>query len=482
MTDAEAQRTADTQTAPDMLIVRNPADGSELARIPVTTASEVALHTADALELHRSGVWSGVAPRERAAALLRLADLMQRDAETLARFDSEDAGKPVTECRDNDVPGAIESIRWFAEALDKQYGRVSTTASDVLAFTEREPFGVVAAILPWNYPLAMACWKIGPALAVGNTIILKPAEATPRSTLYLAQLAEEAGIPAGILRVLPGTGAETGAALATDPNVEAISFTGSTATGRKILTASASTNLKRVSLELGGKSPQVLMADALAFGDRLIDGLVEAAFLTAGQNCTAGSRILVHDSIHDEVVDRLSRAAAALRVGVPSDKATQIGPVIDAVAADRILAAINVAVAAGARIASGGTEVSVVTGGRYIAPTVLTDLPADAEILRTEIFGPVVTVQRFGSRDEAIALANAVDYGLAASVWTKDLENALALARGIRAGLVSVGAYSEGDMTVPFGGWQHSGFGGAEKSLQAFAQWSREKAIWVQLT
>ncbi|MCK2035300.1 aldehyde dehydrogenase family protein [Microbacterium sp. SSW1-49] len=464
----------------DTLVIRNPADGAELARIPVTAASEVAWHTADALEVHRSGVWSSAPPRARAAALLRLADLMQRDAETLARLDSEDAGKPITECRENDVPGAIESIRWFAEALDKQYGRVSTTSSDVLAFTEREPFGVVAAILPWNYPLAMACWKLGPALAVGNALILKPADATPRSTLHLAALAEEAGIPPGVLRVLPGTGAETGAALAADPIVEAISFTGSTTTGRKILTAAAATNLKRVSLELGGKSPQVLMADALAFGDHLIDGLIEAAFLTAGQNCTAGSRILVHESIHDEIVDRLSRAAAELTVGDPSDAATQIGPVIDAVAADRILGAIDTAVADGARIATGGVEVPVVQGGRYIAPTVLTELPANAEVLRTEIFGPVVTVQRFGTRDEAIALANAVDYGLAASVWTKDIDDALAVARGIRAGLVSVGTYSEGDMTVPFGGWRQSGFGGAEKSLQAFAQWSREKAIWVQ--
>lgn len=467
-------------TASDTLIIRNPGDGTEIARMPVTTAAEVARHTAEALEVHRSGVWSARSPRERAAALLRLADLMQRDAETLARLDSEDAGKPITECRDNDVPGAVESIRWFAEALDKQYGQVSTTGSDVLAFTEREPYGVVAAILPWNYPLAMACWKIGPALAAGNAMILKPADATPRSTLHLAVLAEEAGIPPGVLRVLPGTGEETGAALAADPVVEAISFTGSTATGRKILAASAATNLKRVSLELGGKSPQVLMADALSFGDLLIEGLVEAAFLTAGQNCTAGSRILVHESIHDDVVERLSAAASALRIGSPADEATQIGPVIDDVAATRILTAIDEAIAVGARLATGGVEVAVGAGGRYIAPTVLTDLPDGAPILRTEIFGPVVTVQRFASRDEAIALANAVDYGLAASVWTRSLDDALTLARGIRAGLVSVGAYSEGDMTVPFGGWRQSGFGGVEKSLQAFAQWSREKAIWVQ--
>jgi gamma-glutamyl-gamma-aminobutyraldehyde dehydrogenase len=463
------------------LSIVNPADGSVITTVPVTSATEVGEHTADAEAVFVSGVWSGLAPRERAAALLRMADLMERDAETLARLDSEDAGKPITECREGDVPGAIESIRYFAEAADKLYGAVSPTASDVLAFTRREPFGVVAAILPWNYPLAMAAWKIGPALASGNCLILKPADATPRSVLHVAELAVEAGIPAGVLRVLTGTGPVTGAALASDARVGAISFTGSTATGRQVLIAAAESNLKRVSLEMGGKSPQIVFADGLEFGEDLVDGLVEAAFVTSGQNCTAGSRILVHESIHDELVARLVAAVGELVVGLPSDPATTLGPVLNSAAADRILADVRSALDAGAVAVAGGHEVEVTPGGRYIAPTVLTNVPKGHPILTTELFGPVVTVQTFATRDQAIALANAVDYGLAASVWTKNTDDALATANGVQAGIVSVGAYSEGDITVPFGGWKQSGFGGVEKSLAAFDQWTREKSVWVQL-
>lgn len=461
------------------LTITSPADGTVLATVPSTSADEVAAHARDAQRVHDSGVWSRLAPRERAAVLLRLADLMARDAEVLARLDCEDAGKPITECRVGDVPGAIETIRWFAEATDKLYGRVSTTARDVLAFTEREPVGVVAAILPWNYPLAMAAWKVGPALAAGNCLLLKPADATPRSTQHLAALALAAGVPEGVLRVLTGTGPETGAALAADPVVGAISVTGSERTGRAVLTAAAASNLKRVSLELGGKSPQIVLDDALALGDVLVDGLVEAAFLTSGQNCTAGSRILVHADVHDELVERLVTATRALRVGHPADPATRIGPVIGDVAADRILAAVWSAVEEGAVVATGGGEVDV-DRGRYLEPTVLVDVPAHAAILRTEVFGPVVTVQRFRTRDEAVALANAVDHGLAASVWTARLDDALAVARGVQAGVVSVGAYSEGDLTVPFGGWKQSGFGGVEKSLAAFDQWTRTKTVWIQ--
>lgn len=466
---------------PISLDIVSPADGTLLAAVPITTAAEVAAHTADAEAVFASGVWSGLAPRERASALLRLAGLMERDAEILAHLDCEDGGKPITECREGDVPDAIQSIRYFAEAVDKLYGAVSPTASDVLAFTRREPFGVVAAIVAWNYPLAMAAWKIGPALAAGNCLILKPADATPRSVMHVAELAVEAGIPGGVLRVLPGTGPVTGAALASDPRVGAISFTGSTTTGRLLLIAAAESNLKRVSLEMGGKSPQIVFADAFEFGDALVEGLITAAFMTSGQNCTAGSRILVHESIHDELVARLVAAASKLVVGLPSDPATDLGPVVNSAAADRILDAVQAAIDDGAVASTGGHEVEVAKGGRYIAPTILTDVPTGHPILTTELFGPVVAVQKFSTRDQAIEIANAVDYGLAASVWTKNLDDALATANAVQAGIVSVGAYSEGDMTVPFGGWKQSGFGGAEKSLAAFNQWTREKSVWVQL-
>ncbi|MFI6273569.1 aldehyde dehydrogenase family protein [Streptomyces sp. NPDC050988] len=463
-----------------VLRVVNPTTGELNTTLPAATAEDVAKAAEQAQQVFDSGVWSRSPVRERSAVLLRLAGLMERDAELLARLDSEDAGKPIAECRAGDVPGAIESIRWFAEAADKVFGRVAPTGSDSLGLTSREPIGVVAAILPWNYPLAMTAWKVGPALAAGNCLLVKPAEATPRSALHLAALAAEAGLPDGVLTVLPGHGPVAGTALARSPLVGALSFTGSTATGRRILKDAAETNFKRVSLEMGGKSPQVLMADALAYGDDLIDGMIEAAFLTMGQNCTAGSRILVHRSIADDVLARFTVAARELVVGDPADPRTHMGPLIDRAAFDRVAGAVEAARADGAHIHTAGLPDGLPPRGAYYPPTVVTHAPEGSDVLTKELFGPVVTLQTFTSETEAIALANATAYGLAASVWTRDLDAALRLARGIQAGVVSVNSYSEGDITTPFGGWKESGFGGAEKSTNAFEQWTREKTIWIR--
>lgn len=471
--------TSDDSESPTLSVV-NPATGEVIATVPIFDAEQVAAATTRAERVFASGVWSQCPPRGRAEVLLRLAELMERDAGLLARLDCEDGGKPITECLDGDVPAAIEAIRWFAEAADKLFGRIAPTGPQHLGLVTREPVGVAAAILPWNYPLAMAAWKVGPALASGNSLLLKPAEATPRSALHMARLAAEAGLPEGVLTILTGPGPVTGTALARDPRVGALSFTGSTAVGRRILADAAETNFKRVSLEMGGKSPQVLMPDALGFGEELIENMIEAAFLTTGQNCTAGSRILVHEQIADEVLARFLNAAAPLAIGDPADPATRIGPLINCTARDRIAAAVDTARSAGARVHASELPGGLHPYGAYYPPTVLTEVPQHCTVLTEELFGPVATVQTFATETEAISLANATAYGLAASVWTRDLDAAWRLTHGIEAGVISVNAYSEGDMTTPFGGWKQSGFGGAEKSTTAFDQWTRQKTVWIR--
>lgn len=462
----------------ELITVRRPADGAAITTY--RAVDEQGVRDAVAVAAEAAPAWAALHPRARGELMAELTRLMERDAELLAMLDSEDGGKPITDCVTGDIPGSIESIRWFAEAADKVTGTVAPTDGTVLGITTRHAMGVVAAIVPWNYPLAMAAWKVGPALASGNCLLLKPAEATPRSVQHLAALAAEAGFPNGVLTVLPGHGAVTGRALADHPEVRAISFTGSQASGRQVLSGAAASNFKRVSLEMGGKSPQILMRDALSFGEELFEEMAVAAFLSSGQNCTAGSRVYADASIFDEVVERLAALAEKIVLGDPADVRTQMGPLINQAALDRAETSVSDAVAQGAEVLAGGSAVPVLPGGHYLPATVVANAPPGSALSREEIFAPVVTVSRFRDEDEAIALANDSEYGLAASVWSRDLDTALRVARQVEAGVVSVNCYSEGDITTPFGGWKQSGFGGAEKSLVAFDQWTLPKVTWLR--
>jgi gamma-glutamyl-gamma-aminobutyraldehyde dehydrogenase len=339
---------------------------------------------------------------------------------------------------------------------------------------------VVGAVIPWNFPALMFAWKVAPALAMGNSVVVKPAEQSSLSALLLATLGRDAGLPKGVLNVVPGLGEEAGAALGRHPDVDMVTFTGSTEVGRHFLRYAADSNLKRVTLECGGKSPQIVLASTRDL-DEAAREAVRAAFWNMGENCSAGSRILVARAVHADFVERLVRATADLRVGDPSDPRTEVGPLIDAAACERSAAFVARGLADGARVACGGGRVLQETGGWFFAPTVLDGVPSESDVAREEIFGPVVAVIPFDSEEEAIALANDTSYGLAASVWTDDIDAAHRISRLLRAGTVSINCYSEGDVTTPFGGWRQSGFGGRDKGLDALEQYGELKTTWLKV-
>jgi gamma-glutamyl-gamma-aminobutyraldehyde dehydrogenase len=458
-----------------------PATGEVLSAVAACGPEDVDWAVSSARDAFERGQWRRMAPADRKRVLLRLAELVEQNAEEIARLDAIDAGKPITDCEQLDLPDVVNTLRWYAESIDKVFGKVSPTGADSLGLIVREPVGVVAAVLPWNFPAAMLAWKLGPALAAGNSVIVKPPEQAPLSTLRIAELASDAGLPDSVLNVVPGLGEVAGKALGLHMDVDVAAFTGSTEVGRHFLRYSADSNLKRIVLECGGKSPQIVMADAARNLEYVADQLANAAYWNMGENCTCGSRVLVDASIREELVSALAAVTPAWTVGDPLDRSTKIGPLIEPEAMQRVLGYIEQASAMGAQVAYGGRRVLEDTGGWFVEPTILDNVTPDMPAAREEIFGPVVSILAFEDESEAVAIANDSPYGLAASVFTHDLDRAHRLAREIRAGTVAVNCYGEGDITTPFGGYKQSGFGGRDKGLEALDQYSELKTIWVAL-
>jgi gamma-glutamyl-gamma-aminobutyraldehyde dehydrogenase len=422
-------------------------------------------------------VWSGLNPRQRKAVLLRWAGLMREHLDELSLLETLDAGKPIGDTTSVDVPGAAYCVEWFAEAIDKIGGEVAPADHHLVGLVTREPIGVVAAVVPWNFPILMASWKFGPALAAGNSVVLKPSEKSPLTAIRIAQLAHEAGIPAGVFNVVPGAG-EPGKLLALHPDVDCLAFTGSTNVGKLIMQYAGQSNLKRVWLELGGKSPNIVMPDCADL-DRAANAAAGAIFYNMGEMCTAGSRLLVHRDIKDVFLDKLIAAARGYTPGNPLDPKTSMGAIVDQVQLDRVLGYIE-AGRAESKLLLGGGRVKQESGGYYIEPTIF-DTQADAKIAREEIFGPVLSVITFDTAEEAIRIANNSEYGLAAAVWTSNLTTAHEMARSLRAGTVWVNCYDEGgDMNFPFGGYKQSG-NGRDKSLHALEKYTELKSTLVRL-
>ena len=459
----------------------NPATGKNIASVASCDDKDVDLAVRAARKSFDDGGWSRAHPANRKKILLNLADLIEKHADELALLDCLEAGKPVADCVNLDLPDTALTFRWHAEAADKQYAQVSPTDPEHLGQIIREPIGVVGAVIPWNFPLLMAAWKLAPALATGNSVVLKPAELTSLSALRLAELAAEAGLPEGVLNVTPGLGETAGRAVGMHPGIDAVAFTGSTEVGRLFLKYSAESNLKRITLECGGKSPQIVMDD-YADLDNAAQNVVNAAFWNMGENCSAGSRLLVHREIKDALLEKVIAVCKTWPVGDPLDTAVRLGPMIEKPHLEKVLSYIRAGTAEGAKIILGGKRILENTGGYFVETTIFDNVRNDMKIAREEIFGPVLSTITFSDEAEAIALANKTSYGLAASLYTDNLNRAHRMARAIQAGTVSVNCYSEGDITTPFGGYKESGFVGRDKSIHAHDQYTQLKTIWMQLS
>ncbi len=452
----------------------NPATGEALAEVAACGAEDVDLAVAKAREAFEDGRWSRLHPAERKEILLKFAKLLERNARELAVMESLDAGKTIYDCETVDVPETIHVLKWHAELIDKIYDQVAPASDNHIAMIVREPVGVVGLVLPWNFPLLMLAWKIGPALAAGCSVVVKPAAETTLTALRLAELAVQAGLPRGVLNVVTGSGGDVGEPLGRHPDVDMVSFTGSTVTGRRFLHYSADSNLKEVVLELGGKNPCIVLDDAEDL-DAVAAHVVNGAFWNMGQNCSAASRLIVQAGVKDALIERVKAHAREWIVGDPLDPQVRVGPLVSKAHFDKVGGYLKAA-----------QDETLLMGGKvvdqgFIEPTIVQTAP-DSTLATEEIFGPILTVIQVGSFEEAIAVANDTEYGLAASIFTANGKRALRGARMLRAGTVTVNSFGEGDITTPFGGYKQSGFGGRDNSIHAHDQYTQLKTIWLDLT
>ncbi len=457
----------------------NPASGERLARVAAGGERDIDAAVAAARRAFDGGAWSRAAPAHRKRVLQRLAERIRACAPELALTETLDMGKPIHDSLSIDIPATARCFDWYGEAVDKRYDEVAPTGPDALALITREPMGVVGAIVPWNFPLIMAAWKLAPALAAGNSVVLKPSEKSPLSALRLAELALEAGIPEGVLNVVPGLGESAGKALALHDDVDCIAFTGSTTVGKQILQYAGRSNMKRVWLECGGKAPNIVMADCTDL-DAAATAAAWGIFFNQGEMCSAASRLLVDSEIRDSLLEKVIAVGKSLQPGDPLDPATRMGAIVDQTQFDRVLRYIATGREEGARLRVGGDRVMTESGGYFVAPTVFDQVRNDMKIAQEEIFGPVLATIDFRGEHEAVALANDVAYGLTAAVWTRDVSRAHRMARSIRAGTVYVNCYDADDITVPFGGYKQSGIG-RDKSLHAFDKYTELKTTWMRL-
>lgn len=450
----------------------NPATGKVLAKVAACQAEDVDFAVSKAREAFEQGHWSKLHPSERKEVLIRLAKLIKRNHHELAVMESLDSGKPVRDCELIDIPETIHTLLWHAELIDKLYDQTAPANENSVAMIVREPVGVVACVLPWNFPLLMLAWKIAPALAAGNSVIVKPAEQTSLTALRIAELAMEAGVPRGVLNVVTGMGPEVGQPLGLHPDVDMLSFTGSTDTGRRFLRYSADSNLKKVVLECGGKNPAIVLDDAEDL-DLVAQHVVQAAFWNMGENCSATSRLIVQSGVKAALLERILANARDWRTGDPLDPANHLGALVDSEHFSKVCSYLP-------------TE-SVLLGGktvdeRYVLPTIIDQVENNSRLGQEEVFGPILAVVTVHSVEEAIEVANSTPYGLAASVFSANGKKALRAARAVRAGTVTINCYGEGDITTPFGGYKQSGFGGRDKSIHAHDQYTELKTIWIDLS